>query len=274
MAVPAFDFLGLARRIGGKARRLAARGGGLEVVGKNTLGQGTIRMDADLEAVACEAIGRAGIPCTLATEEAGLVEFSLEPKWRFALDPLDGSDNYKRGIRGFCLGLCYAPEGGNAGDVREAYIIELNTGDEFYSRKGRGAWRNGKRVHAAKTKRMIDATVSIDTIADWPWSEPRPFPLSKEGALALWSFRDHRRTGPDLLDMGYTGSGCLDGFVEAVGGLSAIHASGFAFMKETCVVTDGYGKDIRVPLEVEACTSVAAAGTKELHSAIVAALKR
>lgn len=269
-----FDFMTLARGIGRKARKLAAQGGGLEVVGRNKLGQGTIRMDADIEFMACQEIGRAKVPCSLATEEAGLVEFSLKPKWRFALDPLDGSDNYKRGIRSFCLGLCYAPEGGNVSDVREAYVIELNTGDEFYSMKGKGAFRNGKRVRGTAVGKMIDATVSIDTISDWPWSEPRPFPLSKEGALALWAFKDHRRTGPDLLDMGYTGAGCIDGFVEAVGGLSAIHASGMAFMKETCIVTDGYGKRITAPLEVEACTSVVAAGTKKLHSGIISALRR
>ena len=94
----AFDFLRIARGIGRKAMRIAARGGGTETVATNPLGQKTIRADRELEELVVDELKKATVPCVLVTEEAGFVEISKTPKWCFVLDPLDGSENFKRGI--------------------------------------------------------------------------------------------------------------------------------------------------------------------------------
>jgi len=263
------SFLPLARRIAKKAVLVAGREGGARELGENPLGQLTIRADKDLEELVAGELRRAKIPCMLVTEEAGLIEISREPEWKFVLDPLDGSENYKRGIPIYCMGLCCAPAKGRFRDVAESYVFDLARGDEFYSRKGAGVYRNGKRARPGRAERMSEAIVSLDFNMEWTRGK-----ISPAAKLALLGCADHRRFGPDLLDMCYTACGGVDAFVDARASLSAIHASGVALLREDCVLTNEKGEPPDFALEVDARTGVVAAGTKKLHSELLAALRK
>lgn len=265
----AFSFLAIARRISEKAAAIAAKAGGSRITGTNPLGQKTIRADTDLEGLVIGELKRAGIPCVLASEEAGLVELSKSPRWKFVLDPLDGSENYKRGVPIYCLGLCYAPINGRSGDILESYVIDLARPDEFYAKRGGGVWRNGKRVRPSSVKSMRGAIISLDFHNEIIYNE-----IGAKGKLALLQCPDQRRFGPDLLDMCYAACGGVDGFVHGCKTLSAVHASGVALMGEDCVVSDRHGEPINAELDVEESMSVVAAGTKELHAELLAALRR
>jgi len=266
----AFDFLGLSHRIAKQARAIAARGDGRELVGStNSLGQGTIRADKDLEDMVIGELKASGIPCTLATEEAGLVEISANPEWRFVLDPLDGSENYKRGVPPYSLGICYAPEGGSLGDVRESFVCDLVSGDEFYARAGSGVvLRNGVKTVAGKAKRLSDAVLSADFYCG------NRGPRDAETHALLREVRDARRLGSGLIEMAYVCCGGADGYLLLNPLLSAVHASGVGLMREACVLTDERGGKLDCPLEVDAKFGFIAACTKELHAGILDALKR
>ncbi len=265
----AFSFLAIARRISKKAIATAGKAGGSRITGTNPLGQKTIKADRDLENLVIDELKMSRIPCVLASEEAGLVEISREPKWKFVLDPLDGSENYKRNVPSYCLGLCYAPLRGRSGDVLESYVINLARPDEFYARKGKGVFRNGKRVRPSRVEEMRKAIVSLDFNGEAAGGR-----ISPARKLALLGCADHRRFGPDLLDMCYTTFGGVDAFVDGRGSLSAVHASGIALLAEDCVLTNEHGRQVDFALEVEASTGIVAAGTKELHAELLAALRR
>ena len=98
--------------------------------------------------------------------------------------------------------------------------------------------------------------------------------ISPKATLALLECTDHRRFGPDLLDMCYTTFGGVDAFVHGCKTLSAVHASGIGMLQEDCVVTGRDGKPIDVPLKVDANMDVVAAGTRKLHSQLLAALRK
>jgi myo-inositol-1(or 4)-monophosphatase len=262
-------FLRIARRIARRASGALSRAGGREEVGRNPLGQTAIRADRELEDIAIGELSRAKIPCVLATEESGLVEISRKPRWRFVLDPLDGSENFKRGMPIYAMGICYAPEGGRVKDIKESCVIELARGDEFYARAGTGVYRNGVRAKASAATSLRGAIVSIDLNGE---SAHRR--VSSAAKLALLECRDTRRFGPDLVDMCYAACGGVDGFVDARGTLSAVHASGFAILRENCVASDVHGGELDCALEVEEFTGVVAAGTRKLHSRLVSALRK
>ncbi|VVC72220.1 Fructose-1,6-bisphosphatase/inositol-1-monophosphatase [uncultured archaeon] len=267
--MPPFDFLKLAKRIGRKAVKTALLPGGREKLSTNPLGQTTIKADKRLEDLVISELRASKIPCVLVTEEASLVKISGKPEWKFVLDPLDGSENFKRGIPPYALGFCYAPIKGRADDVLESYIIELCSGEEFYARKGKGVFRDGVRVHASKVKSLPESIISLDFN-----DEPSSKKSRAEEKIALLGCSDYRRLGPDLVDMCYTACGGLDGFVDPRKTLSLVHASGVAILSETCIVTDEKGKPIRSKLEVGECTAVVAAGTKELHAELLSALRK
>ena len=265
-AKPGFPgFIQLARRMGTKAMHAVKRSGGRKEISDNSLGQRTIAADKWVEDVVIAELRRAKAECVLVSEEAGEIELSKNPEWTVVCDPLDGSANYKRGLPFYCLGLCYTPFGGSVKDVKEAYVLELVGGEEFFCRKGKGAFRNGKRMKASNVERLGEAVVSLDLAKG---------SLRNGAKLGLLRAGDFRRFGPDLLDMCYCACGRLDGFVDARSSLSAIHACGVALMEETCVVSDEKGKRIDADLEVNERMNVVAAGTKRLHGQLLAALKR
>jgi len=262
-----FSFLPLARRIGKLAMAAIRKEGGRREIAENPLGQRTIAADKWIEDIVAAELRRSGIPCVLVSEEAGVVEISKNPEWAFVCDPLDGSTNYKKGIPLYCLGLCYAPVGGRMRDVREAFVLELVRGEEFYCAKGKGAFRNGKKMQASKVARMRDAILSLDFNQEGGT-------IGRQRKIGLLGCKDHRRFGPDLLDMCYCACGAVDGFVHVKKSLSAIHASGAAMLEETCVVTDTRGKPLDAALRVDACVDVVAAGTMGLHKELLAAVGR
>jgi len=259
------SFLQLFRKIARKAKKAVEESDSKEV-GTNPLGQRSMRMDMAVEQVVMEELKK--LNCALLSEETGMKEFSRKPKHVFVVDPVDGSENYRRNIPIYALGICVAPYGGNVSDVTESYIYDLVRGEEFYAAKGRGCWRNGKRVKASGVKEIEESIVSLDF-----YDKVEAVPDSVKADLLKMTM-DYRRFGPDLLDMAYVASGSLDGFIDVNGTLSVIHASGPAIMSETCVVTDESGQKIRAKLvDVKDSLSIVAAGTKELHAQLLKLVK-
>lgn len=76
-------------------------------------------------------------------EEEDLHETSGEYVW--IIDPIDGTANFSRGIADCCISVALAHDG----------VLELGVvyspwrGDLWYAERGKGAFRNGKRIHVS-----------------------------------------------------------------------------------------------------------------------------
>lgn len=247
------------------ARGIVSKRNACEFLGKNPLGQRSIRADVEIEDYVISELRETGIPCALLGEEHGLTKISEDPQYLFVLDPLDGSENRMRGVPPYCFGIAMAPYGGHLKDVKEALICDLTSPDEFYCCRGKGVYWNHKRVHASKRKEMKESIISVDF-----YGEGRH--ISDSAKLGLIRCHDQRRLGPALLEICYTAAGCFDAYTHLAGTLSVIHASGVAMLYENCVVSDGAGRKLDSGFTMADCCSIIAAGTKELHSEILAAV--
>ncbi|MDO8340267.1 MAG: inositol monophosphatase family protein [Candidatus Burarchaeum sp.] len=275
------SLLPIYRRIAKKARTALAKSSTQEI-GRNELGQETMKADRDIENVVFEELKKR--KCAVLSEEAGYCEFGGNVQELFIIDPLDASENYKHGIPCYALGIARAAlkagrgagtrEGGAAGarlaDVEEAFIFDLVTGDEFYAEKDNGVWRNGKPIGPSMLKEMPKAIIAIDFYND----NSRQISDSTR-AKALAYPKDIRRFGPALLEMAYVACGALEGYLNVNKSLSVVHACGPALMREAgCTVTDHEGKPLDFGLrEVGEYFTIVAAGNAEIHKKMMEILR-
>ncbi len=121
-----------------RARETGSRGEG---------GDRTLLIDESAERLVLdelEAFHAAGHRFTALSEERGEIDFG-DPGVRVVIDPIDGSVNAKRGLPHHALSVAVA-EGETMADVQFAYVYDFGPCEEWWARRGEGAWCNGRRL--------------------------------------------------------------------------------------------------------------------------------
>jgi myo-inositol-1(or 4)-monophosphatase len=144
------DWLGLCRRAAkGLGQVLADAPTTTErAVETGTRGEGgdrTLVIDESAETVVLNELERLheqGHRFNAFSEERGEVDFG-DPSIRVIIDPIDGSLNAKRGLPHHALSIAVA-DGETMAGVAFAYVYDFGPREEFYARRGEGAWLNGE----------------------------------------------------------------------------------------------------------------------------------
>lgn len=79
----------------------------------------------------------------------------------WVVDPIDGTRDYVRGRDGWAVSIALVEDGRPAIGVLDAPA----RGERWRAEAGKGAWRNGERLHAARRDTLIDARVPADALA-------------------------------------------------------------------------------------------------------------
>ncbi len=124
-------------------------------------------MEEEADNVACrnllEGLEETGRPCVLVCEDLGIREFGSrgEEKPFLAVDPLDGTRNFTRKLRiaSISMAVCDGP---NLRHLKEALVLDIFTGREFWAIRGQGAFSDGHEIRASGTKDLSEALVSVD----------------------------------------------------------------------------------------------------------------
>jgi myo-inositol-1(or 4)-monophosphatase len=127
------------------------------VVGAGLGGDDTTAVDAAAEAAIVarlEALHGQGHNFTLLSEELGERSYGGGPT-RVVVDPIDGSNNAKRGIPFFSFSLAVA-EGEAMRDVVFGFVHDFGTGEEWTAERGGGARLNGKPLGSQRPKERLE----------------------------------------------------------------------------------------------------------------------
>ncbi len=167
---------------------------------------GSIVTNADLEAekLILDKIRKSRIKCSVISEEAGVLNYGSR-KVVWAVDPLDGTFNYVKGIPHFAVSI------GVLIDRKTILGVIYNpTLDEMFTAiRGRGACLNGDRIHVSSARSLRNSSLVFEWWNPEP-SIPDPLLLAKR----IYRFtRSLRAPGAVALNLCSVASGKFDGLV-------------------------------------------------------------
>jgi myo-inositol-1(or 4)-monophosphatase len=132
------EMLGATTGIADRARETGSRGSG---------GDRTLVIDEAAESIVLEELARLheeGHQFSAISEERGEIDFG-DPSVRVIIDPIDGSLNAKRGLPHHAVSIAVAA-GNTMADVEFGYVYDFGPREEWWARRGAGAWLNGERL--------------------------------------------------------------------------------------------------------------------------------
>lgn len=204
-------------------------------VARNPKGEATRRFDATAERIALD-IARDGLGSFNAfSEEAGSITVGDgTPRWTLVLDPCDGSNNFRRGVRSVGFSVAALPADAPLDPDRVEYAIcgDVFTGAVYSAARGRGASLDGRAITASQVvdprhailganighEHVADTagTTADDTVDDGDSLAPvRSVAERMEGLWCLMrSCGSVRRTGATVLDLCYVAHGAYDAYLD------------------------------------------------------------
>jgi len=167
---------------------------------------GSIVTNADREAekLILDRIRKSRIKCSIISEEAGTLNYgSRNVVW--AVDPLDGTFNYVKGIPHFAVSL-----GALINRKTILGVIYNPTLGEMYTAiRGRGACLNGARIHVSSARSLRNSSL----VFEW-WNPESSIPDPLLLAKRIYRFtRSLRSPGAVSLNLCSVASGKFDGLV-------------------------------------------------------------
>jgi myo-inositol-1(or 4)-monophosphatase len=139
-------------------------------------------------------------------EEQGGQRISTS-RFRWIVDPIDGTTNFAHGVALFCSSIALEIDGQLAvGVVYDPIAEEL-----FTAERGVGAWLNGAPLRASSCTRLVDALLCTG----FPYTvREEPKRLIETFGAFIREAQGVRRLGSAALDLCYVAAGRLDGFWE------------------------------------------------------------
>ena len=138
-------------------------------------------------------------------EESGETKGDNEGIWY--IDPLDGTVNYAHHIPVFCVSMAYASKG----SVILGAVYDPLRDEMFTAERGKGAYLNGKSIHASSTTELQKCLLVTGFPYDTWNTKQDNFKLFEKLAKMTQGVR---RLGSAALDGCYVAAGRFDGFWE------------------------------------------------------------
>lgn len=146
---------------------------------------------------------------SILAEESGESNIAVndgETRWRWIIDPLDGTTNYAHGYPCFCVNIAI--------EHRDEIVISVTydpTRDEmFTAEKGNGAALNNRKIRVSDTEDLRDALI----VTGFPYDIAQRENFARHFTQMILSSRGIRRDGSAAIDMAYVACGRFDGFWE------------------------------------------------------------
>ena len=239
-------------------------------VGKNAKGGPQQRFDVVADAIIRRALTESVHNGILLSEESGEVRFGTNPPtYRFIVDPVDGSDNWGRGLPLSAVSIAVLPVDGplQPDRVSWAMVGELREPLPLTAGRGHGAYRGSHRIRASGVRALRSAFLSC---------ELNHFDPTPAVGRLLQSARAVRTYGCASQAITLVATGALDVHIDVRDRLTAESFLAAALILEEAggFVVTGDGHPIRHLESLVARTSLVAAATPELAHEVLNVLSR
>jgi myo-inositol-1(or 4)-monophosphatase len=160
---------------------------------------------------------------SILAEESGVAVADSESKWKWIIDPLDGTTNFAHGYPCFCVTIALEHEG----NIVIGVTYDPTRDEMFTAEKGSGAFLNNKQIHVSETEKLGNALICTG----FPYDVAERENFARHFTDFVTLAQGIRRDGSAAIDMAYVACGRFDGFWEE--GLHAWDvAAGKLFIEE------------------------------------------
>lgn len=260
------DWLGVCARAAAAVRRalsgyrtIAERA---QETGRGEGGDVALVIDRVAEDAIFEELESLGVGLSAVSEERGSVEVNGGGPVRVVIDPVDGSLNAKRGLPFHCVSIAVA-RADSMRDVEFGYVHDLPSGDDWWARRGGGAFLNGDRLPMLSPGKL--EVLGLES------GHPR-LVAQVADALVATGARRIRCLGAIALTLCNVAAGRLDGMVSLAPCRSVDAAAGQLIVREVggaVAFPDAAADMISMPLGLEIRSRVGAArGPAELAALV------
>ena len=218
----------------------------------NATGHKSLAIDLFLEDLIINFFQEEGLPCVLEAEEKGKIVLSKNPEFLVIVDPLDGTNNFRRNIPLVCYGVGIAKISSTNtrvkfNDFQAAIVRSLYSNELFTAYKGKGASCNNELIKPSTITKLSEAFVAFDLDGTFKEKE-----LVNKVITILSKSKGSRRFGANLLDSVYVAAGKIEAMIDIRNNLSAVHTPGLFISKESgCIIKTAYGKEFNPMLAAE-----------------------
>jgi histidinol-phosphatase len=127
-------------------------------VGRKSDGTAITQADREVEEMARAKVATSSLPLDVLGEEmggAGPKEPNRSPRPRLIIDPIDGTEEFSRGIPTF--GTLMGIE--KDGEIVAGFVSAPGLHSRWWAYRGQGAYRDGKRIHVSNVGKLRDSLV-------------------------------------------------------------------------------------------------------------------
>ena len=142
----------------------------------------------------------------LAEESGEAVIIGGTNKWKWIVDPLDGTTNFVHGYPCFCVTLALEHEG----RIVIGVTYDPTRNELFSAEKGQGASLDNKPIRVSAAQKLADALI----VTGFPYDIKQRENFARHLTSFLLRSRGVRRDGSAAIDMAYVACGRFDGFWE------------------------------------------------------------
>ncbi len=226
-------------------------------------------MDLAAEKAIIDTLNQHSVSFTLISEESGVKKFGSSAEECFVtVDPVDGSTNFMHGLPFYACSVAVSDKPWLA-EVYAGMVADLFHDVTYTAFRGKGAFRDGKKITPSKTTTLDEALIGLD-LNTYKVKEVAP----KVTAL-IGKTKHIRHFGANALELCYVADGSTDAFVDLRGKLRTTDvAAGFLIIKEADgTITSPENKEVNVELDPKRTLSFVASGNLQIHKKILSLVK-
>ena len=238
-------------------------------LGKGAGGDPIKTVDLVAEKAIVEILQQHNVSFTLVSEESGVKEFcNAAEQCYVTVDPIDGTTNLVHGIPFYASSIAVSSKPALS-TVYAALVIDLFHDITYTAQKGKGAFRDGKKITTSNITNLDEALVGLDL------NSYRAKAITPQLTDLIQKTGHIRHFGANALELCYVADGTTDAFVDVRGKLRTTDmAAGFLILKEAGgTITSPKGHALDVTLDPEQKIKFIASGNTQIHKTILSLVK-
>jgi myo-inositol-1(or 4)-monophosphatase len=207
---------------------------------------------------------------TLISEESGLRKIGKNPDECYVtIDPIDGTTNVFRGIPFYATSIAVSSQA-SLKTVHSALVADLFHDVTYTAQKGKGAWRNGKRISPSTNTSLSEGVIGLDL------NSYRIKHLAQRLINLIEQTKHIRHFGANALELCYVADGTTDAFIDIRGKLRTTDmAAAWLIVNEAGgKITSPDGEPLDVELDPKQKVEFIATPNSEVHDTILRLVKQ